>query len=62
MDRRQLSNKTHNVQEYILEGYNNGMTLTELAVAYNISISTVRNVLVRNNVPRRKKGPNKKGA
>lgn len=47
------------VKREVIEGYQNGMTLEELAKMNDCSVGTVRNVLIEENVPRRKAGRRK---
>lgn len=44
--------------EFIVEGYNNGSTLTELAKHYGCSASTISNILTDRGVKARRRGPN----
>ena len=57
MDRRTIKNtKTVISEPLICNGYQNGMTLKELSNTYKISISTIRDTLLKNNIKLRKRG------
>lgn len=49
-------------ESIVVEGYNNGMTMRELAITHNCSIGTVRNVLKARGVQARRRGRVKKEA
>lgn len=59
MDKRVLK-KLDKVTPQIIEAYTNGTTLEALADLYEVSTGTVRNLLVSNEVPRRRRGRRKK--
>lgn len=59
MDKRIRSKLSH-VREEISVAYANGLTLRELAKIHNVSPSTIRNLLISNDKPRRKPGRRKK--
>jgi len=54
-DKRYLK-KLEYLSETIVEAYNNGMTLQHIASLYDCSQGTIRNLLISNDVPRRKRG------
>jgi DNA invertase Pin-like site-specific DNA recombinase len=56
--KRKNSNARKQMAEFIVEGYSNGSTLTELAKLYGCSASTVSNILTDHGIKARRRGPN----
>lgn len=48
--------KLETLKDTIKSAYENGATLELLSMSYGVSIGTVRNILIRLNVPLRKPG------
>lgn len=55
--RKRNANARKQMAEFIVEGYNNGATLTELAKVYDCSASTISNILSDHGVKARRRGP-----
>lgn len=62
METKQKRNRNASVRKhqapYIVDGYKNGATLTELAEHYKCSASTISNILTDAGVKARRRGPN----
>lgn len=61
LDKR-IFKKLINLEQTVILAYQNGMTLTELAKLYKVSVGTIANLLEAHNIPRRPRGRRKKDA
>ena len=59
MPDKRFLRKLETVAEVVIEGYRNGMTLTELSEMHSCAPGTVRNILIAHREPRRKRGARK---
>jgi len=51
--------KLHDLQNAIVQEYQNGKTLAQIAAQYNCSAAAIRSVLMRNNIARRQRSRRK---
>jgi len=57
---RTFKRKLAPVKGYVIEGYSNGATIRDLAITYDVSPGTIRNLLIDNGITLRSPGRRRK--